>query len=626
MLAAADARVTAVLQAPSAVAGAATAQTASAIPIRVDIPTRTPPFSAEGIPNLRVSVPLSSDADPPQVWHAPADVRNVARERESTTSGRDRLAERTLIIAVIALLAVVTGISVWAQRATGAQADMARTHVRALQASEASAADFAAAATKAARRRALNRVEARLVTVAPGTGVSAAQSAVANERRALALPASKAAVRAQRRAGARLQTALGRLSAGERKAATVALTRLNVKQERAWEYTLAAFPSGLLVLGALLFLLRVIRRRTRAGTDAKLAHLEHAATTDPLTGLRNRRTFDDDLARALAKGRVCLVMLDLDGLKQTNERLGHAVGDERIRAVSAALRSADTSALGYRLGGDEFAAILAGVGADAGHRFAHRVQDAMRVQHGGDEPSVAVGVAVGELRTPTADLMRRADTALLAAKRMTSQIRVHSPELDIASLETMGGRRQGDLATALAAAVDAKDGDGYDHSRTVAELAAGIAALVGLSRDQAEQVRIAGLLHDVGYLDVDDLIFAKGEEPTDAEWDELAAHAERGARILARCGFGEIATWVRHHHERVDGAGYPGGLAGDAIPLESRVLHVADAYEAMTRGHSYQTRMTAEAALAEIERLAGSQFDTQCVAALRRSTAAEQAA
>jgi diguanylate cyclase (GGDEF)-like protein/putative nucleotidyltransferase with HDIG domain len=575
---------------------------------------------------LRVSVPLSSDADPPQVWHAPADERNVARERESTTSVRDRLAERTLIIAVVALMAVVTGISVWAQRATGGEAGSARTHVRALQASEASARDFAAARTKAARRRSLTRIDARLGALAPSAAVTAVQLAMAEESRTLALPAGKAAVRAQRRAGARLQTALGRLSAAERKAAALALTKLNVKQERAWEYTLAAFPSGLLVLGALLFLLRVIRRRARAGTDAKLAHLEHAATTDPLTGLRNRRTFDDDLARALAKGRVCLVMLDLDGLKQTNERLGHAVGDERIRAVSAALRSADTSALGYRLGGDEFAAILAGVGADAGHRFAHRVQDAMRVQHGGDEPSVAVGVAVGELRTPTEDLMRRADTALLAAKRMTSQIRVHSPELDMASLATIGGRRQDDLAGALAAAVDAKDGDGYDHSRTVADLAAGIAELVGLPREQAEQVRIAGLLHDVGYLDVDDLIFAKGEEPTDAEWDELAAHAERGARILARCGFGEIATWVRHHHERVDGAGYPNGLAGDAIPLESRVLHVADAYEAMTRGHSYQVRMTAEAALAEIERLAGTQFDLQCVAALRRSTAAAQAA
>jgi putative nucleotidyltransferase with HDIG domain len=251
----------------------------------------------------------------------------------------------------------------------------------------------------------------------------------------------------------------------------------------------------------------------------------------------------------------------------------------------------------------------------------------MRLQHGGDEPSVAVGVAVGEMRTPTDELVRRADTALLAAKRMSSQIRVHSPELDITALPTIGGgRRQDVLAASLAAAVDAKDGDGYDHSGTVAELAGAIAELLGLPREQVVQVRMAGLLHDVGYLDVDDQIFAKGEPPSDAEWDEIASHAERGARILARCGFGEIATWVRHHHERVDGEGYPDGFAGEAIPLESRILHVADAYEAMTRGHSYQPVMTAEAAMAELERLAGSQFDLQCVAALRRSTAVAQAA
>ena len=131
---------------------------------------------------------------------------------------------------------------------------------------------------------------------------------------------------------------------------------------------------------------------------------------------------------------------------------------------------------------------------------------------------------------------------------------------------------------------------------------------------------MAGMLHDVGYLDVDDEIFAKGGQPTEAEWDELASHAERGARILSRCGFGEIAIWVRHHHERMDGKGYPDGLAGEDIPIESRILHVADAYEAMTRGHSYQTRMTSDAALAELERLAGSQFDPRCVAALRRAT------
>jgi diguanylate cyclase (GGDEF)-like protein/putative nucleotidyltransferase with HDIG domain len=551
----------------------------------------------------------------------------VARDRGFTSDRRDRLAERSVIIAIVALLAGITGISIWAQHATAGGSDSASSHVRSLQAAEISATELAAAAAGASRLRAVTRAFTRLAALPETAGVRAARQALASERVALALPPGKAATRAQRQADARTQGSLQRIAATERGATASALAKLRRAQDRAWKFTLAAFPTGLLLLGALLMLLRMLRRRARAGADAKLAHLEKVSVTDPLTGLRNRRTFDDDLARALAKGRVCLVMLDLDGLKQTNERLGHVVGDERIRAVSAAVRAADRTATGYRLGGDEFAAILAGYGADAGHRFAHRVQDAMRVQHGGEGPSVAVGVAVGEIRSPAGDLMRRADTALLAAKRMTSQIRVHSPELDLATLEPIGGgRRQDDLAVALAAAVDAKDGDGYDHSRSVADLAGDIGGMVGLSLEQVELVRTAGLLHDVGYLDVDDAIFAKGEQPTDAEWDELASHAERGARILARCGFGQIAEWVRHHHERIDGGGYPDGLGGDAIPLESRILHVADAYEAMTRGRSYQNRMTGEQALAELERLAGTQFDERCVAALRRTTAHAQAA
>jgi diguanylate cyclase (GGDEF)-like protein/putative nucleotidyltransferase with HDIG domain len=551
----------------------------------------------------------------------------VARDRAFTSGGHDRLAERSVVIAIVALLAVVTGISIWAQHATAGGTHSAAAHVRALGAAEAGASEFAAATTNAARRGAVTRTAGRLSALSPTPSTRAARQALAAERRALALPAGPAAAREQRGAGARLAASLARLGASERSATAGALDRLRHTQDRAWGFTLAAFPSGIALLALLLLLLRMLRRREREGADAKLAHLEKAAVTDPLTGLRNRRTFDDDLSRALEKGRVCLVMLDLDGLKQTNERLGHAVGDERIRAVSAAVRAADRTATGYRLGGDEFAAILAGCGADAGHRFAHRVQDAMRVQHGGDGPSVAVGVAVGEMRSTAGDLMRRADTALLAAKRMTSQIRVHSPELDLESLEPLGGgRRQDDLAVALAAAVDAKDGDGYDHSRSVADLAGDIGEMVGLSLEQVELVRTAGLLHDVGYLDIDDSIFAKDEPPTDAEWDEIASHAERGARILARCGFGEIAEWVRNHHERIDGGGYPDGLTGDAIPLEARILHVADAYEAMTRGRSYQPRMTGEAALAELERLAGTQFDARCVAALRRTTAPAQAA
>ena len=326
----------------------------------------------------------------------------MARDWGFTSGGRDRLAERTVAIAIVALLAGITGISIWAQNATSGGSGSASSHVHTLQVAETSASELAGATTVSTRLRAVSRASTRLDRLPATATVRAAREALAAERVALALPPAKAATRAQRLADARTLSSLQRISATERGAAATALASLRRAQDRAWKFTLAAFPTGLLLLGALLMLLRMLQRRQRAGAAAELAHLEKAAVTDPLTGLRNRRTFDDDLARALAKGRVCLVMLDLDGLKQTNERLGHAVGDERIRAVSAAVRAADRTATGYRLGGDEFAAILAGHGADAGHRFAHRVQDAMRVQHGGDAPSVAVGVAVGEMRCPPA--------------------------------------------------------------------------------------------------------------------------------------------------------------------------------------------------------------------------------
>src|SRR6476469_6181993 len=118
MLATADARVTLVAQAPCAAAGAAPAQTASTTPSRVRTPLRTPPFSAAGIPNLRGSVPRSSDADPPQFRHAPADEHSVAPDRAFTSGGHDRLAERSVVIAIVALLAIVTGISIWELHAT----------------------------------------------------------------------------------------------------------------------------------------------------------------------------------------------------------------------------------------------------------------------------------------------------------------------------------------------------------------------------------------------------------------------------------------------------------------------------------------------------------------------------
>jgi HD-GYP domain-containing protein (c-di-GMP phosphodiesterase class II) len=126
------------------------------------------------------------------------------------------------------------------------------------------------------------------------------------------------------------------------------------------------------------------------------------------------------------------------------------------------------------------------------------------------------------------------------------------------------------------------------------------------------------MLHDVGKVRVPEAILRKPAPLTESEWLEIAKHPVVGAEIVARVeGLAEIGPWIRHSHERLDGGGYPDGLCGEDIPPASRILLVADAFDAMTSDRSYRLAMAPDAAMAELERHSGTQFDPSCVAALR---------
>jgi len=129
-------------------------------------------------------------------------------------------------------------------------------------------------------------------------------------------------------------------------------------------------------------------------------------------------------------------------------------------------------------------------------------------------------------------------------------------------------------------------------------------------------LRLAGLLHDVGKIGVPDALLQKAGPLASHERDEMREHVTVGHRILISAELPVEATWVLHHHERLDGTGYPAGLAAEAIPLESRIIAVADAFEAMIGTRPYHDGISAEAALAELARHAGTQFDARCVEAL----------
>jgi putative nucleotidyltransferase with HDIG domain len=171
-------------------------------------------------------------------------------------------------------------------------------------------------------------------------------------------------------------------------------------------------------------------------------------------------------------------------------------------------------------------------------------------------------------------------------------------------------------AASLAIALEVRHASVGSHSHAVGWLAARLAARLGLSCDEVELVRLAGSLHDLGKIAITEEIIGKPGPLDAAERVLLRRHPRVAYRMLTTVGIEPVATWVLHAHEHWDGSGYPGRLAGDEIPLPSRIVLVADAYDSMTRDRPYRRRIPEERALAEIVRCAGTQFDPEVVGAL----------
>jgi putative nucleotidyltransferase with HDIG domain len=172
---------------------------------------------------------------------------------------------------------------------------------------------------------------------------------------------------------------------------------------------------------------------------------------------------------------------------------------------------------------------------------------------------------------------------------------------------------------ALAEALDIRDTGTGQHCHTVGRYAEMMARELGFQEDHVERVRLAGVLHDIGKIGISDSVLSK-PDPLDAEeWQEIYTHPEIGARLLSRSEFHDLRAWILAHHERPDGIGYPYGVRGDAIPVEARILAVADAYEAMTADWVYRPALGEEAARAELNAGTGRQFDPTVVRAFLRA-------
>ena len=351
--------------------------------------------------------------------------------------------------------------------------------------------------------------------------------------------------------------------------------------------TAFAFALGLLLVLAFATVIRY-REQLEAARSAEVARLRSAAFTDNLTGLQNHRAFQEDLERRLCADDpyVSLVLIDLDGLKQANDLHGHQVGDECLIALGAAISMAAGDGDGaYRVGGDEFALLLDESGAVEALNAVQRLQATLGRTPSGLAVAATAGVTQAEAGCDRTGLMRRADLALIQAKRMNRGAMIYTPDLEPilqSPDEAEESRHRATLATALARAVDAKDAYTHSHCETVAELCAMIGHELGLEASHLSRLRLAGLLHDVGKIGITDSILHKPGPLTSGgvRGDEGAPEARarhRGGRGAARRGPLDPAPPRADRRRRL-----PAGLSGDRIPLESRIILVADAFEAIT--------------------------------------------
>jgi diguanylate cyclase (GGDEF)-like protein/PAS domain S-box-containing protein/putative nucleotidyltransferase with HDIG domain len=366
--------------------------------------------------------------------------------------------------------------------------------------------------------------------------------------------------------------------------------------------------------------------------------LAHLAATDPLTGLPNSRTlharFDDEIARA---GRyhhpLAVVLIDIDHFKRINDTLGHQVGDQALAGVAALLASVTRAGeLLARIGGEEFAWLLPETDAAGAVAAADRARLLIAATSVGDDLHVTAsfGVSVFDpaldgVAAGADDLAGRADRALYRAKR-EGRNRVVLEHPDDADGPPERPRQTPTIASvrALARAIDAKDLSTRRHSERVAALAEALANELGWAPARVEALHEAALLHDVGKIGIRDQILLKPGPLTAAEVDDIKRHSLLGAEITADVLTAEQVQWVRGHHERHDGSGYPDGLAGAAIPDGARVLAVADAYDAMTSIRTYQETRPPPDAVAECIAHRGSQFTPEVVDALVRLADADR--
>ena len=329
--------------------------------------------------------------------------------------------------------------------------------------------------------------------------------------------------------------------------------------------------------------------------------IEYLSYRDHLTGLYNRRYFETELNRLDMERNLPLtiIMGDLNGLKLINDSFGHGVGDELlVKTAEMIKKNCRRDEIVARTGGDEIAIILPNTDENEAVNLIQRIQHSLDNESiRGMDVSVSFGYATkSDRNVEISELLKKAEDHMYANKLLK------------------GPRVTGQAIDRIISLINQKSPGEEAHSKQVSEICGAMGEAMERTESEIKELEILGRLHDIGKIAISDKILNNTGTLSEEEYGEMKRHAEIGYRILSITkDFMKIAEYVLAHHEHWDGTGYPRGLKGEGIPLESRICAIVEAYAAMTEDSNYRKGQSKEYAVEELKKYSGTRFDPSLV-------------